>query len=102
MEKETLSKLDIIRSSSTEQSDIYGITLCFYYLFEILRVTGCNCCPQALIMWLSKGGSIQIDVLPFILSMRFPSLGFGTSEHQLFMASISQADAACLEQLHGS
>ena len=68
MEKETLSKLDIIRSSSTEQSDIYGITLCFYYLFEILRVTGCNCCPQALIMWLSKGGSIQIDVLPFILS----------------------------------
>lgn len=54
MEKETLSKLDITRSSFTERSDIYGITLYFYYLFETVRVTGCNCCPQALIMWLSR------------------------------------------------
>lgn len=53
MEKETLSKSDIT-SSSTEWSDIYGITLYFYYLFETVRVTGCNCCPQALIMWLSR------------------------------------------------
>lgn len=40
--------------------------------------------------------------LPFIFSMGFPSSGFSTSEHQLCMASISQADAACLEQLPGN
>ena len=38
--------------------------------------------------------------LPFTPSVGIPSHGFGTDEHPLFMAFVSQAEAACLEQLH--